>query len=155
MTEWWRSVCISRLLNRVLSKNVFEKLYLTLGLSDFQYLPMTRLPDGTYSSIRQQVFITKLHTSSWMNEPSPLFLPPPLFSRFDRSADYSYREPPQPRPGHEDNVPKLAPNIIGVCTFVCHSIGCYTHLWLAYCHNCSTPVELLTSIFCQLHVKIC
>ena len=49
------------------------------GLSDFQYLPMVKNVDGTYSSISDDVTVTKLQPAAWFDKPAPLYLPPPIF----------------------------------------------------------------------------
>lgn len=60
------------------------------ALCDFQYLPMEKNPDhraggdgDPYRSIIDQVVPQKLVSLDWLDEPSPIFMSPPLFSRMD------------------------------------------------------------------------
>ena len=85
------------------------------GLSDFQYLLADRQPDGTYRAIHDQVYLSDLQSRSWLDQQTPLLLLPPMFSRFDHPVMYCYRDPPVQRSGHEKTLPKLEPNVIGVC----------------------------------------
>ena len=94
---------------------------MSAGLSDFQYLLADREPDGTYRAMHDQVYLTDLQSRSWLNEQMPLCLLPPLFSRFDHSVMYCYREPPSHRTEYEKALPKLDPNVIGICMF-CYSV---------------------------------
>lgn len=61
------------------------------NLCDFQYLPMVKEETGGYQSIYEDVYFNKLVESSWLESPSPLFLPPAAFSRMDCPQDYQYR----------------------------------------------------------------
>jgi len=94
-----------------------SKEYACAGMSDFQYLLADRDVDGTYKAINDQVYLTDLHSRTWLNEPTPLCLLPPMFSRFDHPVMYCYREPPVHRPEYAEALPKLDPNVIGVCMF--------------------------------------
>ncbi|XP_064649634.1 general transcription factor 3C polypeptide 5-like [Lineus longissimus] len=70
---------------------IVDTMFKFEALMDFQYLPMMRTKQDTYKSIRDQLVISKLEHSSWIQKPAPLFLLPPLFSRIDQSVLYMYR----------------------------------------------------------------
>jgi hypothetical protein len=62
-------------------------------MCDFQYLPMEKERvegdgEGRLVSIYDQVNIDRLVTTSWLNTPAPLFIPPAVFSRMDVPQDY-------------------------------------------------------------------
>jgi hypothetical protein len=60
-------------------------------MCDFQYLPMEKEGgegEGRLVSIYDQVNIDRLVTTSWLNTPAPLFIPPAVFSRMDVPQDY-------------------------------------------------------------------
>jgi hypothetical protein len=44
--------------------------------------------EGRLVSIYDQVNIDRLVTTSWLNTPAPLFIPPAVFSRMDVPQDY-------------------------------------------------------------------
>ena len=50
-----------------------------------------------WESLTPQLFVEKLVSSSWLKEPAPLFLPPPIFSRQDTPVEYLYRPEPKHR----------------------------------------------------------
>ena len=96
--------------------NKLTLLVVSAALSDFQYLLADREPGGTFKAIHDQVYLTDLQSRSWLSEQTPLCLLPPQFSRFDHPVMYCYREPPTHRSEYEKTVPKLDPNVIGICT---------------------------------------
>jgi len=86
-------------------------------MSDFQYLLVDRAPGGNYTAINDRIYLTDLQSRTWLDKENPLCLLPPVFSRFENPVMYCYREPPVPRSGNEKTLPKLDPDVIGVCTF--------------------------------------
>lgn len=56
-----------------------------LDLCDFQFLPMSKKSDGSgeMESIYEKLVPRGLPSMSWLQENSPLFLPPAAFSRMD------------------------------------------------------------------------
>lgn len=68
-------------------------------MADFQYLPMERRDNGSYQSVLEQLAPTKLHSTSWLQEPAPLLLTPIIFSRIDNPCDYYFRKDPKSRDG--------------------------------------------------------
>ena len=77
------------------------------NLCDFQYLPTettktlkpgqietksAKPKEYVHKPIMNQVHFDKLVDSKWLNEPSPLFIPPAAFSRMDQPQDYHYRK---------------------------------------------------------------
>ena len=82
--------------------------YKFTNLCDFQYLPSVYNPgDNTHTDIYQQVYPgnDRLVPSSWLNQSSPLFVPPAAFSRMDLPQDYQFRR--------ETAGPATPSNIIG------------------------------------------
>lgn len=99
---------------------IVDKTYKFQSMCDFQYLPAKSnvkrvLPeDGgefastasseapvekrNWESMTQQLFVGNLVSSSWLKQPVPLFLPPPIFSRQDTPVEYLYRPEPKHRP---------------------------------------------------------
>jgi hypothetical protein len=49
--------------------------------------------EGRLVSIYDQVNIDRLVTTSWLNTPAPLFIPPAVFSRMDVPQDYQVPHP--------------------------------------------------------------
>jgi len=120
---WWRqknTLCIEIFIT-LFSYFIWNEQrllkFVCAGLSDFQYLLADRGPDGTYRDIHGQVYLTDLQSRSWLDEQTPLCLLPPQFSRFDHPTMYCYREPPTHHSEYEKSLPKLDPNVIGVCKF--------------------------------------
>ena len=96
---------------------IVEKTYRFQSMCDFQYLPakssLKRVlsEDGftspeagefaekrIWESMTPQLFVDKLVSTSWLKDPAPLFLPPPIFSRQDTPVEYLYRPEPKHRP---------------------------------------------------------
>lgn len=81
------------------------------AMADFQILPASYDSEHGCNSLLPNLVPTTLHPSSWLDEPSPLFITPLLYSRFDFPQNgYLDIQVKNPR------VPKLAelpPNLIG------------------------------------------
>ena len=66
------------------------------GLCDFQFLPMSKNPNGSYKDITKQVDVPSVSVSReelcTNSESTPVFLPPLAFSRTDQPQDYFFRK---------------------------------------------------------------
>jgi len=58
------------------------------NLCDFQYLPMSESQTSIYPEVYSG---STLVSSSWLDQPAPLFTPPAAFSRMDLPQDYQFR----------------------------------------------------------------
>jgi len=105
--------------------------------------------DGSYRDIHEQVYLTGLQSRSWLDEQAPLCLLPPMFSRFDHPVMYCYRDPPVHRIGYEKALPKLDPNVIGICTFTCSVVMLKNRPTLFFC-LCTHFVFDFTYVVCLL-----
>lgn len=92
---------------------VIDTAYKFKGMMDFQYLPMINTPKEGYKSIIPTIIPRGLHLSSWLEESSPLFVMPGMFSRLDMPANYNFRRDPLKRNVSKPEKPKNPPNIIG------------------------------------------
>uniref|UniRef100_A0A8C2GPT6 General transcription factor IIIC, polypeptide 5 n=1 Tax=Cyprinus carpio TaxID=7962 RepID=A0A8C2GPT6_CYPCA len=61
------------------------------GMADFQYLATHNDPDGNQMSLYDKIILRKPEKKEFYDNPVPLFLPPPIFSRLDTAVDYYYR----------------------------------------------------------------
>ncbi|CAB1318492.1 unnamed protein product [Coregonus sp. 'balchen'] len=71
-----------------------------LGMADFQYLAVHSAKVGSHTSLYNKIILHKPENNEFFEQPVPLFLPPPIFSRLDSAVDYNYR----PEIQHKDNV---------------------------------------------------
>ena len=84
------------------------------ALADFQYLPMIKNDKGEYESKVDQLVLKKMEPKSWLDAETPLFIPPPIFSRIDKPVDYCYRDAPKSKlPDRQLNIGSQ-PNFIGI-----------------------------------------
>ncbi|XP_060791409.1 general transcription factor 3C polypeptide 5 [Neoarius graeffei] len=70
---------------------LIDTTYKFQGLADFQYLAMHREADGSQISLYDKIILCKPEKKEFFDQPVPLFLPPPIFSRVDNLVDYYYR----------------------------------------------------------------
>lgn len=70
---------------------LIETTYKFQGMADFQYLATHNEPGGTQVSLYDKVVLRKPEKKEFFDQPVPLFLPPPIFSRLDNPVDYFYR----------------------------------------------------------------
>ncbi|XP_056587235.1 general transcription factor 3C polypeptide 5 [Triplophysa dalaica] len=61
------------------------------GMADFQYLATHNGPDGNQMSLYDKIILRKPEKKEFYDNPVPLFIPPPIFSRLDTAVDYYYR----------------------------------------------------------------
>lgn len=61
------------------------------GMADFQYLATHNGPDGNQISLYDKIILCKPEKKEFYDNPVPLFIPPPIFSRLDTAVDYYYR----------------------------------------------------------------
>lgn len=65
--------------------------FLTSGMADFQYLASHSDPEGNQVSLYDKIILRKPEKKEFYDNPVPLFIPPPIFSRLDMPVDYFYR----------------------------------------------------------------
>ncbi|XP_024252572.1 general transcription factor 3C polypeptide 5-like [Oncorhynchus tshawytscha] len=70
------------------------------GVTDFQYLAVHSAKDGSHTSLYDKIILRKPENNEFFEQPVPLFLPPPIFSRLDSAVDYNYRPEIQHKEGH-------------------------------------------------------
>ncbi|CAB1332806.1 unnamed protein product [Coregonus sp. 'balchen'] len=56
--------------------------------------------DGSHTSLYDKIILRKPENNEFFEQPVPLFLPPPIFSRLDSAVDYNYRPEIQHKEGH-------------------------------------------------------
>lgn len=61
------------------------------GMADYQYLATHNDPDGNQVSLYDKIILRKPEKKEFYDNPVPLFIPPPIFSRLDTPVDYYYR----------------------------------------------------------------
>lgn len=61
------------------------------GMADFQYLASHNNPEGNQVSLYDKIILRKPEKKEFYDNPVPLFIPPPIFSRLDMPVDYFYR----------------------------------------------------------------
>ena len=85
-------------------------------MADFQFLGVTKKPDGTFNPILNDLTVDKIEdVNEVLSRGSPLFLPPSLFSRFDMPIlDYHFRDGPKHKPGYVDPMKGKPSTVIGV-----------------------------------------
>lgn len=66
-------------------------MLVSLGMADFQYLASHNGPDGNQISLYDKIILHKPEKKEFYDNPVPLFIPPPIFSRLDTAVDYYYR----------------------------------------------------------------
>ncbi|KTG35578.1 hypothetical protein cypCar_00001784 [Cyprinus carpio] len=81
------------------------------GMADFQYLATHNDPDGNQMSLYDKIILRKPEKKEFYDNPVPLFLPPPIFSRLDTAVDYYYRPDVLHRPIWSRNAVKANINI--------------------------------------------
>lgn len=62
---------------------------LVLGICDFQFLPMMKVPDGRLEDISESLLPKRVdgdHLRQWLGSPASYFLPPAAFSRIDSQS---------------------------------------------------------------------
>uniref|UniRef100_A0A8C8D7D9 Transcription factor IIIC subunit 5 HTH domain-containing protein n=1 Tax=Oncorhynchus tshawytscha TaxID=74940 RepID=A0A8C8D7D9_ONCTS len=75
-------------------------LLIVAGVTDFQYLAVHSAKDGSHTSLYDKIILRKPENNEFFEQPVPLFLPPPIFSRLDSAVDYNYRPEIQHKEGH-------------------------------------------------------
>uniref|UniRef100_A0A674A746 Ral transcription factor IIIC subunit 5 n=1 Tax=Salmo trutta TaxID=8032 RepID=A0A674A746_SALTR len=58
-------------------------LLIVAGVTDFQYLAVHSAKDGSHTSLYDKIILRKPENNEFFEQPVPLFLPPPIFSRLD------------------------------------------------------------------------
>ena len=86
-------------------------------MTDYQYLPMAKAKDGVYQSLLDQLVISRVLPRTWLQEPTRLHMPPPIFTRYGRPVPYYYREPPNTKKGRAVAANNSASNVIGIGMF--------------------------------------
>lgn len=79
---------------------VIGTTYKFQGMADFQYLAVHSEKDGSHTSLYDKIILRKPENNEFFEQPVPLFLPPPIFSRLDSAVDYNYRPEIQHKEGH-------------------------------------------------------
>uniref|UniRef100_A0A8C7JI14 Ral transcription factor IIIC subunit 5 n=1 Tax=Oncorhynchus kisutch TaxID=8019 RepID=A0A8C7JI14_ONCKI len=79
---------------------VIGTTYKFQGMADFQYLAVHSAKDGSHTSLYDKIILRKPENNEFFEQPVPLFLPPPIFSRLDSAVDYNYRPEIQHKEGH-------------------------------------------------------
>ncbi|XP_029508717.1 general transcription factor 3C polypeptide 5-like isoform X2 [Oncorhynchus nerka] len=75
--------------------DVIGTTYKFQGMADFQYLA-----DGSHTSLYNKILLRKPENNELFEQPVPLFIPPPIFSRLDSAVDYSYQPEIQHKEGY-------------------------------------------------------
>ncbi|KAL0965535.1 hypothetical protein UPYG_G00282550 [Umbra pygmaea] len=79
---------------------VIGTTYKFQGMADFQYLAVHSAKDGSHTSLYDKIILRKPENNTFFEQPVPLFLPPPIFSRLDTAVDYNYRPEIQHKEGY-------------------------------------------------------
>lgn len=86
-------------------------VYKFRGMVDFQFLPMEKKADGSgYESLLDRLIPPAMPSIDWLNEETPVFILPQVFSRLDSPAIQPLRDEPKHRvvpgkpSGRPDNV---------------------------------------------------
>uniref|UniRef100_A0A8C7JGP5 Ral transcription factor IIIC subunit 5 n=1 Tax=Oncorhynchus kisutch TaxID=8019 RepID=A0A8C7JGP5_ONCKI len=127
---------------------VIGTTYKFQGMADFQYLAVHSAKDGSHTSLYDKIILRKPENNEFFEQPVPLFLPPPIFSRLDSAVDYNYRPEIQHKEGHcpptvsRDNLIGLSrarrPHNAIFLTFNDQNIP--TDLWVRFGYDpCKTP----------------
>uniref|UniRef100_A0A8C7SJT3 Ral transcription factor IIIC subunit 5 n=1 Tax=Oncorhynchus mykiss TaxID=8022 RepID=A0A8C7SJT3_ONCMY len=69
-------------------------------MADFQYLAVHSAKDGSHTSLYNKILLRKPENNEFFEQPVPLFIPPPIFSRLDSAVDYSYQPEIQHKEGY-------------------------------------------------------
>ncbi|XP_056157759.1 general transcription factor 3C polypeptide 5 [Lampris incognitus] len=69
---------------------VIGTTYKFQGMADFQYLAV-HSEGGAQMSLYDKIILHKAENQQYFEQPLPIFLPPPIFSRLDSPVDYFYR----------------------------------------------------------------
>ncbi|XP_021356704.1 general transcription factor 3C polypeptide 5-like isoform X2 [Mizuhopecten yessoensis] len=94
---------------------VIEITYKFQAMVDYQYLPMTRQPDQSYTSLTEKLVLNKLcDRREFLDNGCSLFLPPSSFSRMDfPDKTYLLRKDIEHRPGYVNPDRNRPQNLIG------------------------------------------
>uniref|UniRef100_A0A4W5PPR6 Ral transcription factor IIIC subunit 5 n=1 Tax=Hucho hucho TaxID=62062 RepID=A0A4W5PPR6_9TELE len=79
---------------------VIGTTYKFQGMADFQYLAVHSAKDGSHTSLYNKIILRKPENNEFFEQPVPLFIPPPIFSRLVCAVDYSYRPEIQHKDGY-------------------------------------------------------
>ena len=75
---------------------------------------MQKDEEGLCVSQVDNLVLKKIEPRSWLSQETPLFIPPPIFSRIDKPVDYCYRDGPKSRKPTKDTNVGTQPNFIGI-----------------------------------------
>ncbi|XP_033731936.1 general transcription factor 3C polypeptide 5-like [Pecten maximus] len=94
---------------------VIDNTYKFQALVDYQYLPVIRQPDNSYTSLTDKLVLNTLcDRREFLDNGCPLFLPPSSFSRMDYpDKSYLLRKDIEHRPGYVNPDHNRPQNLIG------------------------------------------